>query len=299
MTDEVRSTVRNGDIELAVFTSGNPDGPTLVLVHGWPDTHVLWQHVRPHLVDRFRVVTYDSRGAGESTVPTDNARYLLTELADDLRAVIDAVSPGTPVHVLGHDWGAVETWEAAADPAAAQRIKSYTSVSGPNLDHLGQWVRARLRRPSLRGIGQVLAQFRASWYTVTFQSTRLARMRIDRQYGRGWGTFLQEFSNVDPSMVTPSDTLYDDAVNGVRLYQANLVSRLTRPGRKFVDVPVQLIVNTEDIAVRPFHYDDTHRWVRDLRRTDIAAGHWSPLSHGPELARITAAFVDEIEAREA
>ena len=57
-----RRTVRRGEVELAVFVGGNPDGPPVVLVHGWPDTHHLWVGVVDQLADDFRVVAYDTRG---------------------------------------------------------------------------------------------------------------------------------------------------------------------------------------------------------------------------------------------
>ena len=147
MTPSPSGTARritNGSVELAVFEEGNPDGETIVLVHGWPDTHDLWHRVVPFLTERFRVVSYDSRGAGRSTVPTRVEDYRLPALAGDLFAVIDAVSPGRPVHVLAHDWGSVEAWEAVCEPGARARIASFTSVSGPNLDHLGKWMRRRI-----------------------------------------------------------------------------------------------------------------------------------------------------------
>jgi pimeloyl-ACP methyl ester carboxylesterase len=290
-------TVRSQNVDLAVFETGNPEGPTLVLVHGWPDTHALWMHVVPLLEDKFRIVSYDSRGAGQSTTPPRRSDFTLDKLAADFYAVVDAVSPDDPVHVLAHDWGGVEVWEAAAEPRAVQRIRSYTSVSGPNLDHLGKWSRARLKRPTPHNLAQVFAQVRASWYTVTFHIPPLARWRAKRYFRKGWANFLQTFSDVDPSRVEMSPTLLADALNGGALYRANLIPRLTRPRERYVDIPVQLIVNTRDVAVRPFHYDDTGLWVKDLRRTDIDAGHWSPLSHPEDLARLTTEFVESVEAR--
>ena len=51
-------------VRIAVYEQGNPDGPTVVLVHGWPNSHVMWDGVVPMLADRFRIVAYDNRGAG-------------------------------------------------------------------------------------------------------------------------------------------------------------------------------------------------------------------------------------------
>lgn len=290
----IRTTVVNEGISLAVFETGNPEGETIVLVHGWPDTHELWSHIVPLLSDRFRVISYDSRGAGESTVPAERSAYRLARLASDFYAVLDAVSPDRPVHVLAHDWGAVEVWEAAAEPQAVNRIASYTSVSGPNLDHLGKWSQSRLRKPTFTGIKQVLAQTRASWYTVTFHIPGLSTLRIKRQFAKGWPAFLQEFSQVDPSLVTQNPTLWSDATNGTQLYRANIIPRLRKPRDRYVDVPVQLIVNTNDVAVRPYHYDDTGKWVKHLTRNDIPAGHWSPISHASEIASLTIDYVDSL-----
>ena len=55
-------------VRIAVYEEGNPDGPTVVLVHGWPDSHVLWDGVAPLLADRFRIVRYDNRGVRQIVV---------------------------------------------------------------------------------------------------------------------------------------------------------------------------------------------------------------------------------------
>ena len=79
---------------IAVYEEGNPAGPTVVLVHGWPDSHVLWDAVVDLLAEDYRIIRYDSRGAGESAVPTEVAAYRVETLADDFGAVIEAVCPG-------------------------------------------------------------------------------------------------------------------------------------------------------------------------------------------------------------
>ncbi len=130
------------------FTNkGIAQRPTLVMVHGWPDSHVLWNGVTGELGDRFHIVRYDNRGAGDSDVPKPVAAYRMDRFADDLSAVIDAVSPRRPVHVLAHDWGSVGAWEYLSRPEASARVASFTSVSGPSTDHYGTFVRSRLARP--------------------------------------------------------------------------------------------------------------------------------------------------------
>ncbi len=55
--------------------SGNPEGPVLVALHGFPDNHPVWDGVAAELGDEFRFVTYDVRGAGESDKPTATSAY--------------------------------------------------------------------------------------------------------------------------------------------------------------------------------------------------------------------------------
>ncbi|EOM75689.1 alpha/beta fold hydrolase [Rhodococcus rhodnii] len=287
-----RLTVTNGSVDLAVVVEGNPDGETLVLVHGWPDTHGMWGGVVERLGDRFRIVRFDNRGAGESSAPKGVEWYSLGHLAADLFAVIEAVSPDAPVHVLAHDWGSVAVWEAVCEPGAPERIASFTSVSGPNLDYLSTWARASLSQGRLAG---PLAQVAASAYTVAFQIPGLAAPVL-RGLSRVWPRFLRFFDGLDPATVHVAPTLYEDMVRGLALYRANIRERLARPRRRTTTVPVQLVVNSRDHAVRPVSYEMYEQWAPIARRVTISSGHWAPFSHPGDLARAVADFVPSLAA---
>ena len=130
------------DGPLAVQQWGSPGRSTIVFIHGYPDHSGIWARIAPLLADQWQVVAYDVRGAGASFVPARTADYQLPRLVADLRAVIDALSPDRPVHLVAHDWGSIQGWEAVTDPTLRGRIASYTSCSGPCLDHAGHWMRA-------------------------------------------------------------------------------------------------------------------------------------------------------------
>src|SRR4051795_3862877 len=137
----------SGGGRIAVDEEGNRDGPTVVLVHGWPDSHVVWDGVAPLLADSFHIVRYDNRGVGKSSVPKAVSAYTMACFADDFAAVVDAVAPGEPVHVLAHDWGSAGMWEYLSRPGARDHIASFTSVSGPSANHLNHFIIASLMRP--------------------------------------------------------------------------------------------------------------------------------------------------------
>lgn len=274
--------VRSGEVGLAVQVRGT-SGPVVVLVHGYPDTHAVWDRVAALLEKDFRVVTYDVRGAGESSAPSDEDGYRLEHLAKDLFAVIDAVSPDEPVHLVGHDWGSIQAWEAVTTPGA--RIATFTSISGPCLDHMGHWSRRRLSIAHTR-------QFLRSWYIAAFHLPVLAPAFWRLYLARRWGAVLHRLEGV---RVTPPPTIASDAVRGISLYRANIRPVMRSPRQRIAPMPVQVIQPTRDRYIRTEPLD-LERWVPSLRRRRIAAGHWAPLTHPDVLARMIREFVADTTA---
>src|SRR5215217_434352 len=288
------------DVRIAVYEEGNPDGPTLILVHGWPDSHVLWNGVVPLVADRFRIVRYDNRGVGKSSVPKAVSAYTMGRYADDFAAVVDAVAPGERVHVLAHDWGSAGMWEYLSRPSARDRLASFTSVSGPSGDHINRYVIENLKRPYrprmfLRGMSQLLR----SSYMGFFSIPVLPRLLVRAAFGAGlMDRMLRARDGIPAENIHHSDTFAVDAVNSMKVYAANYLRTMTRARKDhYVDVPVQVIVNTNDPYVRPYVYDDTRKWVSRLWRRDIKAGHWSPMSHPHVLAASVTELADFLEGK--
>jgi NAD(P)-dependent dehydrogenase (short-subunit alcohol dehydrogenase family)/pimeloyl-ACP methyl ester carboxylesterase len=291
--------VRSGDVRLAVFEQGDSTAPTVLLVHGYPDTHAVWDDVAAALADRFHVVAYDVRGAGVSDAPKQNADYKLPKLAQDLFAVADAVSPDRPVHVLAHDWGSIQAWEAVTEPDAERRIASYTSISGPCLDHMGHWLRRRLTRPTPHHLRQLLSQQLHSWYIVGFHLPVVAPQLWRRVIADRWGALLQRVEGVAPRPGHPAPTLRYDAVRGIALYRANMVPTLLNPRRRSTNVPVEVLIPTGDHYATPALTEDLERWVSTLWRRELAAKHWAPLTHGPTVARMVTELIDHLDGKPA
>ena len=67
------STVNSAGVDLQVFTYGDEKKQPIVLVHGYPDNHSVWEPVAKLLADKYFVITYDVRGAGGSDVPRKQA----------------------------------------------------------------------------------------------------------------------------------------------------------------------------------------------------------------------------------
>ena len=156
-------------------------------MHGYPDSKEVWSEVAARLADHFHVVLYDVRGHGRSTAPQPlRGGFTLEKLTDDFLAVADAVSPDRPVHLVGHDWGSVQSWEFVTVKRTEGRIASFTSMSGPSLDHFGHWIKKRLTRPTPRRVGQLLGQGAKSWYVYLLHTPVLPELAWRGPLGKRW-----------------------------------------------------------------------------------------------------------------
>lgn len=277
--------VHSGGVSLCVHEWSVDKPETIVLVHGYPDCSDVWDAVVARLQDDFHVVTYDVRGAGESSAPKRVRDYRLDRLEADFVAVIDTVSPDHPVHLVAHDWGSIQSWEPVTNPDLRHRIASYTSVSGPCLDHVGRWMRKRLTGDTAAR-KQAINQLAHSWYIMMFQvpvgPPALWRFGLDKR----WSGVIAKLENL-PDYRAPV-TQRKDGTNGIKLYRANMLQRLLKPRDRYTEVPVQILIPEGDPFVSTALLEDTERWVSDLSMETLAGGHWMPLSQPALLAsRIT------------
>lgn len=83
---------------------GNPEGPTLVFIHGWPDDASLWRKQVDVLGDRFRCVLLTLPNYGETREKAGG--YDFPELVERIAFTVRDVSPDGPVQLVTHDWGA-------------------------------------------------------------------------------------------------------------------------------------------------------------------------------------------------
>jgi NAD(P)-dependent dehydrogenase (short-subunit alcohol dehydrogenase family)/pimeloyl-ACP methyl ester carboxylesterase len=284
--------VERAGAQLFVTERGDPANPTVVLVHGWPDTHSMWDELVAELSGQLHPVAYDVRGMGRSLAPHGMDGYLLPELALDVRAVIDAVSPDRPAHLVGHDWGAFQCWEAVREPGAADRIASLTLIAGPRIDAIPDWTRRRLR-PS--GLMQLLDQARRSWYVGAFQIPGLPERALGAGMERAWPRALRRLEGVEPRPGHPAATLARDARTGLALYRANLARTARSRSPKPAETPVLLLVPTRDRHISPGLYADADEWATHVWRRDLYAGHWAPRSHPHAVARSVTEFVEHAE----
>lgn len=288
--------VQGDGVELAVYRWGNNSGPTLLLVHGYPDSHEIWLPLVRELAADYQIIAYDVRGFGASQIPRKRLDYHLAKLANDLEAVIKATSPEQPVHLLAHDWGSIQAWEAVTEPSIQPLLASYTSISGPCLDHVGHWMRDRLKQKTPRALLQVLGQLLSSWYIAIFHTPLLPELTWRLGLDRAWPQLLHKVEGLRNVPISSSQR--SDGVHGVKLYRANFIRSLLQPRQRHTQVPVQLIVPNRDRFVRPQLFDQLQHWAPKLQRREVSAGHWQLLAEPQQLATWLREFTAHVQSSE-
>lgn len=157
--------VTNG-VRLHVVQAGPPEGPPVILLHGFPECWYGWRHqIAPLAEAGYRVVVPDQRGYNLSDKPPGLAAYTRDVLAADVVGLLDHLGVERGL-VVGHDWGgAVAWWLACQHPERVARLAVL------NLPHPIVFARAL----------RTLRQARRSWYILMFQLPWLPEWLLGRK----------------------------------------------------------------------------------------------------------------------
>jgi pimeloyl-ACP methyl ester carboxylesterase len=110
------------------------EGPLVVMVHGFPESWYSWRHqMAPLAAAGFTACAIDVRGYGGSDKPHAVDAYSMQTIAADVAGVIDALSPGEPAVIIGHEWGAPIVWHTAVFHPDKVR-----AVAGLSVPYFGQ-----------------------------------------------------------------------------------------------------------------------------------------------------------------
>ena len=277
---------------LYVKAWGDERNPALVLVHGYPDNQEVWEPVIQLLMKDFYIVTYDVRGAGQSTIPKRVKDFRLEQLSQDLDSVTQAVLGGRPFHLAAHDWGSIQSWESVTEPKFRGRILSYTTISGPCLDHAAYWMRQQFQHEKTK----FFKQLSKSWYIAAFQLPFLAPAAWNFFSPERWNAVVAKLER--QTGLPQNANIVKDGKYGVGLYRANFIPRLLKPRERFAVCPVQAVVLKYDNFVSPALIDEVPKWAEDFTQAELDANHWAVLSAPEKIAGCIAEFAQKQPSQE-
>jgi pimeloyl-ACP methyl ester carboxylesterase len=293
------------DIRLRAAFEGS--GPLVVMVHGFPESWFSWRHqMTPIAQAGFTACAIDVRGYGGSDRPAAVADYAMERMVADVTGVIEALSPGKPAIVLGHDWGAPIVWNTAL--IRPDRVRAVGALS---VAYFGT-----AERPFTEIFDEIFTRRGKFFYQAWFQKPELPEKEAEANPRDFLRKFYYALSGEAPDGTWPTDktsdmTLLQGLVDPQEfpawLTPAELdyyVGEFTRSGffgpisryrnherdfaylRQFagrkIEQPAFFISGTRDLAYNMFRGAEDpiaimRRHVTDLRVAEVleGCGHWT------------------------
>lgn len=263
--------IRVGQLDVLIWdaagsASGGEPAPTVVALHGFPESAWEWQPVAELLVAKgVRVVAPMQRGYSPGARPADVEDYAIEHLTEDVFAVADHFDLGR-IHLIGHDWGAsVAWWMAGHHP---ERLASLVAVSVP---HLGAFADALATDPDQQARSEYFSLFRQPGKAEDVLLADGAR-RLCAMFA---GDVPEDLMAAHLEVVGSREGL----TGALNWYRA--MRRYEVPD---VQVPTTLIWGDQDLAISRTGAEATaDRMTADYRFIPVMGeGHWLP-ERCPEL----------------
>lgn len=265
----------------AILAEGAADAPVTLMLHGFPDVPRSWAPLMAALAGAgFRAVAPWMRGYAPSTL---DGPYTIERIGRDAVEMAEALSPGRPVAIVGHDWGAIATYEATT--RAPERFTRAVTMAVP---HLAAFSQNLLRHP---------AQLARSSYIAFFQIPRVSdavAVRLVEPLWRRWSPRLDApRAHVDEIR----DTIARSLPAPLGYYRAlarplpDALRRARRPGR--VRVPLLHLQGADDGCIGPELARGEERFFAAEFRFEVVpgVGHFLHVEEPETIARRVIAWL--------
>ena len=295
MTNVRRVRLRTG-VTLNVATAGDPANPSVILLHGFPESHRTWRELVPRLQDHLHLIMPDQRGFAASDLPQEVEAYATETLVDDIFALADAI--GLEAFALvGHDWGGAIAWTAAlrGDP----RLTRLAIVNAP---HPVIFQKSLIESEDQRRASQYITAFRtpgfekaveAMGFPAFFEKTFSGDVDLAKIPEAERQEYLAEWSQ--PGAFTAMLNWYRAArvmvpPPGITI---PLPAWLLRAFPK-VQVPTLVVWGMKDSALLPLQLGGLDTLVEDLTIVRLPdAGHFAPWEAPDAVAAALTPFLAE------
>lgn len=293
MTDKRKVALATG-ITMNVALAGPEDGPPVILVHGFPESHRTWRGLVPLLSDQLRLVMPDLRGFGDSDRPQDVADYATDTLIADIFALADALEIER-FALVGHDWGGAIAWAAAlrGDP----RITRLAIVNSP---HPLIFQKSLIEHEAQRAASQYMRAFRNPGMEAGIQSMGLEAF-FDKSFSKHADlrlipaeerqTYIGQWSR--PGALTAMLNWYRSSQVVVPAVGENAaMPAWVARGVPTLRIPVRVIWGLEDKALLPIQLEGIGEVGEDVELFPLkGVGHFAPWEAPEKVAEALRPFL--------
>jgi pimeloyl-ACP methyl ester carboxylesterase len=191
-------TIDAGELKLRAAVEG--EGPLVIMVHGFPESWYSWRHqIGPVAEAGFTACAIDVRGYGGSDRPQPVEAYAMAHMVSDLVGVADALQPGRPAILLGHDWGAPMVWNSALS-----RPDKFRAVGALSVPYMGPPT-----RPFSEVFNAIFTAKNRFFYQAYFQKEGVAEAEAEADVRTFLRKFYYAISGDAPVGSWPSDKTAD------------------------------------------------------------------------------------------
>jgi pimeloyl-ACP methyl ester carboxylesterase len=260
MTRNRINTFSRAGLTFDVSDSGPLDGPTVVLLHGFPANRHGFDGVVPILnAAGFRTLAPDQRGYSDGARPRRRRDYRAVEHQRDVLALIKA-SGVQRVHLVGHDWGGALAWQIAL--AWPKRLTGLTVLSTP---HPAALFRSLVLSGQLMRSFYILV-FQLPWVPEAVLRTGLAaglqKGGLNEASATQYGEFMAQRGRL---------------TGGLNWYRGMWLPDRRADRQRMVTVPTTFIWGNGDEALGRRAAELTARFVAaDYRFVELNENHWLP-----------------------
>ncbi|WP_032387638.1 alpha/beta fold hydrolase [Rhodococcoides fascians] len=261
MSDRIARYTHDG-LEFDVLDQGPPDGPIVLLLHGFPERAASWSAVMDQLNEAgFRTIAPDQRGYSPGARPKRRRDYRVGALVDDVVALIDTIA--APVHLVGHDWGANIAWVTAG-----RRPDLMLSLTAFSVPHPGSFMTALLTS----------RQILHSWYFVFFQLPILPEKWMTRPGQRAEKWYERSGMNAEDLERTRTDIVDYGALPYAVTWYRGLPFSNPGIGRLRITVPTSMVWSDGDTFIGRSAIERAQQYVDARYTLTVLAGvtHWIP-----------------------
>lgn len=284
---EFRKVGLSTGVTLNVALAGPEDGPAVILLHGFPESHRTWREIAPLLERKYRLIMPDQRGFAASDAPQDVEDYQTDKLIGDILALADTLGLDE-FALVGHDWGGAIAW-----PAALRGDPRLTKLAIINAPHPLIFQKSLIEDEAQRAASQYINWFRTPGADKAIEAMGLATF-FDKTIG----------SHADPSKLTETEKqqyLADWSQPGVLLSMLNWYrgTKLVVPppgvtvpvpdwvlgAFPAVRVPTLVVWGMNDTALLPTQLEGLDRLVEDLTILRLpGVSHFAPWEAPEQIA---------------
>jgi pimeloyl-ACP methyl ester carboxylesterase len=253
--------VEANGLSFAVDIRGDKTGTPVILLHGFPESAVMWDKFMDELTAKgYYAIAPNQRGYSAGARPEDVAQYQLKYLTSDVVAIADELGL-KQFHLIGHDWGAAVGWQVAAEHP--DRVISYAAISVPHIDAFGKAYR------------EDPEQYESSAYIRFFQKSILPEFMMAKGNYERLRSIWSQHDAAEIEHYVDILSQQGALTSAINWYRANFPVFTNGLDVGKVNVPVTFIWGNQDHALKRSGVDDTKNYVEaEYEFIEMDTGHW-------------------------